>query len=452
MIGNAINILLFVIFLFFLYKMAQKHVSFSKRVFASLIIGIIYGLILNYVYTIDQLYITNEAFNIVGKSYVALIKMIAMPLIIISILSAIVNVKDTTTAGKYAGTIITTLLSTATIASIVSIIVTLAYKLNASTLIKGSMEVKAGEEILSLVSKTNQSISERVVSFIPQNPFLDITGARPTSIISTVIFFAFVGTAILALKRKKPDSAKLVIDLINSSNDVVLRLVTMVLRLTPYGVLALISKVVATSSVDEIVKLIKFVLASYTALIIMFVIHLVIVFIFGLSPIMYLRKSIATLIFAFTSRSSAGTIPLTIKTQESMGIDSGISNMAATFGASIGQNGCAAIYPTMLAIMIAPVVGVNVYSTVFLIKLVVIVVISSLGVAGVGGGATFAAIIVLTSLGFPVELAGLLISVEPLIDMGRTALNVNDSILAGLVSSRLLKKIDKEKFNNEIIE
>ncbi|VWL85390.1 cation:dicarboxylate symporter family transporter [Oceanivirga miroungae] len=452
MFGNILSIVVFIILLLGLYIMAKKHVSFSKRVFTSLIVGIVFGLILNYIFMPSELKMTNEAFNIVGRGYVSLIKMIAMPLVMISILAAIVNIQDTKTAGKYAGFIITSLLSTAAIASIVSIIVTLAYKLNAASILGGTREIEAGQKFLSRVSVATQSISDKVVSFIPQNPFLDMTGARPTSIIAVVVFSAFLGTAILGIKRKKTDSAKIVIDLINALSDVILRLVTLVLRLTPYGVLALITKVVATSSYEEIYKLLKFVLASYTALIIMYIIHILIVVLLGLSPIVYIKKSISALIFAFTSRTSAGTIPLTISSQEDMGVDKGISNMAATFGASIGQNGCAAIYPTMLALMIAPVVGIDVYNLAFLVKVVVVVVISSLGVAGVGGGATFAAIIVLSTLGLPVELAGLLISVEPLIDMGRTALNVNDSILAGVISARLLNKLNKEKYYNKTVE
>ena len=141
---------------------------------------------------------------------------------------------------------------------------------------------------------------------------------------------------------------------------------------------------------------------------------------------------------------------MNIETQtKKLGVSTGIANLSATFGASIGQNGCAAIYPAMLAVMIAPTVGVNPYSISFILKLIVIITISSFGVAGVGGGATFAALIVLSSLGFPIGLAGLLISVEPLIDMGRTALNVNDSMLSGVVTGKILGELDNDMYNDE---
>jgi hypothetical protein len=103
----------------------------------------------------------------------------------------------------------------------------------------------------------------------------------------------------------------------------------------------------------------------------------------------------------------------------------------------------------MLAVMIAPTVGIDPYTSAFLLPLIGIVTIGSVGVAGVGGGATFAALIVLSALNLPVALAGLLISIEPLIDMGRTALNVSGSITAGTFASRVLGQTDMKVFDSD---
>lgn len=118
-----------------------------------------------------------------------------------------------------------------------------------------------------------------------------------------------------------------------------------------------------------------------------------------------------------------------------------IANLAASFGATIGQNGCAGIYPAMLAVMVAPTVGINPMDAHFILSLIAIVTISSFGIAGVGGGATFAALIVLPAMGLPVTIAALLISIEPLIDMARTALNVSGAMTAGTLTSRLLNQV-----------
>ena len=115
----------------------------------------------------------------------------------------------------------------------------------------------------------------------------------------------------------------------------------------------------------------------------------------------------------------------------------------------MGQNGCAGIYPAMLAVMIAPTVGIDPYTFSFMAMLMAVVTIGSIGVAGVGGGATFAALIVLSAMNLPVAFAGLLISIEPLIDMGRTALNVSGSATAGTVASRLMGQTDVAVFNRD---
>ena len=129
-----------------------------------------------------------------------------------------------------------------------------------------------------------------------------------------------------------------------------------------------------------------------------------------------------------------------------LGVAPAVANFAASFGATIGQNACAGLYPAMLAVMIAPSAGQDPTSLSFISTLVVVATLGSVGIAGVGGGATFAALVVLSTMNLPVALAGLLISVEPLIDMGRTAVNVSGSMTAGTVTSRLLGQSDLAVF------
>jgi L-cystine uptake protein TcyP (sodium:dicarboxylate symporter family) len=197
-------------------------------------------------------------------------------------------------------------------------------------------------------------------------------------------------------------------------------------------------------------NLINFVLASYSAIFIMFGVHLAIVAACGLNPKRYLQKIFPVLVFAFTSRTSAGAIPMSVQIQrDRLGTSEGIANFAASFGSTMGQNGCAGIYPAMLAFMIAPTVGIDPLSFSFIASLIGIIAVASVGIAGVGGGATFAALIVLSSLDLPVALAGLLISIEPLIDMGRTALNVSGSITAGTLTSKVLGETNLAIFEQD---
>ncbi|SDL30588.1 hypothetical protein SAMN04487896_3276 [Paenibacillus sp. ov031] len=448
-----LNVVVMLALLGVLYWMQKKHISFTKRVFAGLGIGVVYGVILQLIYTSDSEIITKSVdwFNLAGSGYVRLLQMVVIPLIMVSIISAIMNLKGKQNLGKMSVSIIAILLITTAIAAGVSIVTSLSFNLTSIEIEGGDRELAQGQKMEErLVDVKDQTIPQQVLEFIPSNPFADMTGERRTSTLAVVIFSAFIGVAVLGLDRKKPQQAETFRGMVNAVYAVVMRIVTLVLRLTPYGILALITKVTATTNADEILKLIKFVIASYVALLVMFIIHLIIIALSGFNPLTYLKKVLPTLVFAFTSRSSAAAIPLNVETQtKKLGVSDGIANLSASFGATIGQNGCAGIYPAMLAVMIAPTVGIDPLSWDFIITLILVVMISSFGVAGVGGGATFASLIVLSTMNLPVALAGLLISVEPLIDMGRTALNVNGSMTSGLVTSKILKENDHDTFNDQ---
>lgn len=448
---TLINIIVLVIFIVILHMMARKHISFAKRVFTALGIGIVFGVLLHLVYGTHSNVITSTSdwFNIVGQGYVALLQMIVMPLIFISIVAAFTKIQIGEKFAKIGSLIFIFLIGTVTIAAIVGVVYALMFGLDASTINLGNAEQARGSEIAKQAKDlTAHTLPQQILELLPKNPFLDFTGQRATSTIAVVIFASFIGFAYLRVARKQPDHGELLKRAIDAIYSLVMAIVTFVLRLTPYGVLAIMANTLSTSDFGAIWTLGKFLIASYAALITMYIIHLIILSLLGISPIRYIKKTLEVLIFAFTSRSSAGTLPLNVQTQtRRLGVPEGIANFAATFGLSIGQNGCAGIYPAMLAIMIAPVANVEI-DLQFIVTLIAVVIISSFGVAGVGGGATFASILVLSTLNLPVALAGVLISVEPLIDMGRTALNVNDSMLAGTGTAKLTKHWDKDTFES----
>ncbi|HEJ0119633.1 TPA: L-cystine transporter [Staphylococcus aureus] len=448
---TLINIIVLVIFIVILHMMARKHISFAKRVFTALGIGIVFGVLLHLVYGTHSNVITSTSdwFNIVGQGYVALLQMIVMPLIFISIVAAFTKIQIGEKFAKIGSLIFIFLIGTVTIAAIVGVVYALMFGLDASTINLGNAEQAHGSEIAKQAKDlTAHTLPQQILELLPKNPFLDFTGQRATSTIAVVIFASFIGFAYLRVARKQPDHGELLKRAIDAIYSLVMAIVTFVLRLTPYGVLAIMANTLSTSDFGAIWTLGKFLIASYAALITMYIIHLIILSLLGISPIRYIKKTLEVLIFAFTSRSSAGTLPLNVQTQtRRLGVPEGIANFAATFGLSIGQNGCAGIYPAMLAIMVAPVANVEI-DLQFIVTLIAVVIISSFGVAGVGGGATFASILVLSTLNLPVALAGVLISVEPLIDMGRTALNVNDSMLAGTGTAKLTKHWDKDTFES----
>ncbi|MDF2683874.1 MAG: L-cystine transporter [Brevibacillus sp.] len=445
------NIIILLLFIVGLYALQKKHVSFSKRVFIGLGIGIVFGLVLQFIYGTksDVLKTTIDWYNIVGNGYVKLLQMIVMPLVFISIVSAFTKLKLANNIGKISSLILSILVGTTAIAAAIGIASTLAFNLDGAQLQQGDAE-KARIELVGqkLGDVQNTTLPQKVISLLPANPFQDLTGERPTSTIAVVIFAAFIGVAFLGIKRKNPEQAELFAKIVDTFHTIIMRVVTLILRLTPFGVLAIMTKVTATSDYNAIWQLGKFVVASYVALIVMFIVHLLLLAFAGLNPVTYVKKALPVLTFAFTSRTSAGALPLNVKTQtQDLGVPEGIANFAGSFGLSIGQNGCAGTYPAMLAVMVAPLAGIDPLTPSFILLLIAVVALSSFGVAGVGGGATFAALLVLSSMNLPIAIVGLLISVEPLIDMGRTALNVSGSMTAGLLTSKATKDLDTNVYH-----
>ncbi len=443
-----LNLVIFVALLAGLFRLAGGSLSLSVRVFIALALGTLFGIGLQLVYGhgAEPVRASLDWIGIVGSGYVQLLQMIVMPLVFVAILSAVAKLHDASALGRISGLVLGTLLATTAIAALVGVAMSLAFGLTAEGLVQGTAETARLTAIeTNYAPKVAElTVPQLLLSFIPKNPFAELTGANPTSIIAVVVFAAFLGIAAIRLVRRDAEKGRSLLSLIDLLQAWVAQLVRLIMALTPYGVLALMTRMAASSNATDILNLGKFVLASYIGLGIMFGVHAVLLTLTGVSPLAFFRKILPALSFAFSSRSSAATIPLNIEIQtRRLGVPQTIASFAASFGATIGQNGCAGLYPAMLAVMVAPAVGIDPLDPTWIATLVAIVTLSSAGVAGVGGGATMAALIVLPAMGLPVTLVALLISVEPLIDMGRTALNVSGSMTAGTVASQLLGQTDR---------
>ena len=438
----------FVALLVVLKVMRAKGLSFTVRVFTALGLGILLGLAMQLLMGRDgeATTVALDWISIVGQGYIALLKMLVMPLVFVAILGAFTRAEVTEHFGRIAGVVLAVLLGTVTVAAVIGWGSVVLSGLTHASFLDGA--APDASELSALTSQQGQvadlTLPQELLSFIPTNPFADLAGLRSTSTIAVVIFSAILGWAYLKLRDKDGEQADFFKRLIDSLYGIVMRVVAMVLGLTPYGILALIAKVMATSDYLAILGLGKFVLVSYAALFAVLGVHVLILLANRVSPVTYFKKAFPVLSFAFVSRSSAGALPLNIETQHrALGVDAASANLAASFGMSIGQNGCAGVYPAMLATIVAPTVGIDVLSPTFFVPLFFVVAISSFGVAGVGGGATFASLIVLGTMGLPIEVVAILASVEPLVDMGRTALNVSDSMVAGITASHATGGYDR---------
>jgi L-cystine uptake protein TcyP (sodium:dicarboxylate symporter family) len=445
-----VNVALFALVIVFLARRARQGSSLSTNVLMALVLGVALGAAAQGIYgrTSPEVTGTMPWIAVVGSGYVRLLQMVITPLVLISILSAVTRLNDARKLGAISAGVLGILLVTTAISAAIGIGMTQAFGLRADGLVQGARELERGQALEGRIGEAAAiSLPSLLQQFVPTNIVADLAGTRQMSVIGVVIFAALLGFAALALRREKPEVGERVLTGIETLQALIMRLVRMVIRLTPYGVLALMTRVVATSNVDDVINLGGFVIASYLAMGLILAMHAGILTAAGVNPLRFYQRIAPVLAFAFTSRSSAAAIPLSVETQVTrLGVAPAIANFAASFGATIGQNACAGLYPAMLAVMIAPSAGVNPMDPGFIGSLILVATIGSFGIAGVGGGATIAALVVLSTLNLPVALAGLLISVEPLIDMGRTATNVSGSMTAGTVTSKLLGQTDLAVF------
>ena len=438
------NLVVFVLLAGVLFNFRKPRLTLGRQILLGLLLGAGYGLALQFLYGSGDAAVkeTLTWTNVVASGYISLLKMVVMPLVLVMMIAAVVRMREVADLGRIGGSVVGILVGTTAVAALVGILVSNLFGLNADAITQGARELeRAASLTYRYENVANLGPADMLVRFIPSNIFSDLTGARPTSIIAVVIFGILFGLAALGVAKEDPARGEKLREAVLTLQAVIMRLVQMIMALTPYGILALMTRVVAGSDAQDLWNLVEFVGASYVAIAIMFAIHGILLRLAGVNVRSYFKTVWPVLTFAFTSRSSAATIPLNVETQvDGLKVPEPIANLSATFGATIGQNGCAGIYPAMLAVMIAPSMGIDPLSFSFILPLVAIVAISSFGIAGVGGGATFAALVVLPAMGFPVTVAAVLISVEPLIDMARTALNVNGAMTAGVLTGRWLGK------------
>jgi L-cystine uptake protein TcyP (sodium:dicarboxylate symporter family) len=359
--GIIINVVVFLLCIAGMIIAQKKKVSFNVLVLVGLAGGIVFGILIHNIFSSpEQAEIvtqSNRWIGLIGDIYLRLIRMMVIPLIFVSIVCAIINQKSGNALGKITALILVVLLTTAAVSAVVGGVTARAFHLSSEGLAIGEAET-ARTEYLERNAAAQTPIEQTIVNIIPINPFAAMTGQGASATLSVVLFAAFIGIGLMGVRSFASEAAELFEKVMNSFQEVVVEVVMKILLLTPYGIFSLMTKTVAGSDYQAILRLGAFVIASYAAILIMFIIHGIIVAFLGLNPLIFFKKAATALTFAFTSRTSAGTLPLTTATlTDTMGVESGISNLAASLGTSIGQNGCAGIYPAMLVMMVAPAVG-----------------------------------------------------------------------------------------------
>ena len=270
------NLLLFAALVIGLTRLRKPRFSLSQQIMAGLIAGVAFGFFLQLAYGVDSAAAlgTMEWTNVLGSTYINLLQMIVMPLVLIMMIAAVVRMREVAALGKIGGMVIGILVGTTMIAALVGIFIVNVFDLTAAGLTEGARELARASALESrLESVEGLGFADMLVRFVPSNIFYDLTGARPTSIIAVVLFGILFGIAALQVAKDDSEKGAMIIRAVDTVQAIVMKLVRMIMAFTPYGILALMTKVVASSNAADILSLLTFVVASYIAIAIMFAVH-----------------------------------------------------------------------------------------------------------------------------------------------------------------------------------
>ncbi|MBP3909737.1 cation:dicarboxylase symporter family transporter [Turicibacter bilis] len=441
-----IKTILFIVVLFALFfvmkQMEKKKVKFSTRMLSATGIGLVLGLLIQVVggfpdapLEVPFIAEINKWYGLFANGFMDLLKMLVIPLIFVSIMRVIINMKQGENLGKLTARTLGLLVGTTAIAAIIGLVVGNLFQLGVNS------HLVAGEATIREVS----SLVDTLRGLLPSNPIASMANGN---VVAVVIFAAFLGLATKRQTKKYYDIVKPFIDLVEAFYKIILSVAMTIIKWMPYAVIALLANTIAGRGMAALGEAIDFILATYIGVALMFVVHLILIALSGLNPFRYVKNVLDALVLAFTSRSSLGTLPVSIeKLTDNVGLDNGTATFVGSLGSNAGMNGCAGIYPALVAITVANMTGTPIDMT-FIIMLVIVIALASFGIAGLPGSATMAISVVLSGMGmgeyFPL-IAGI-IAIDPILDMGRTMLNVNGTLTTAVLVGKSFNKIDQDVY------
>ena len=441
-----IKTILFIVVLFALFfvmkQMEKKKVKFSTRMLSATGIGLVLGLLIQVVggfpdapLEVPFIAEINKWYGLFANGFMDLLKMLVIPLIFVSIMRVIINMKQGENLGKLTARTLGLLLGTTAIAAMIGLVVGNLFQLGVNS------HLVAGEATIREVS----SLVDTLRGLLPSNPIASMANGN---VVAVVIFAAFLGLATKRQTKKYYDIVKPFIDLVEAFYKIILSVAMTIIKWMPYAVIALLANTIAGRGMAALGEAIDFILATYIGVALMFVVHLILIALSGLNPFRYVKNVLDALVLAFTSRSSLGTLPVSIeKLTDNVGLDNGTATFVGSLGSNAGMNGCAGIYPALVALTVANMTGTPIDMT-FIIMLVIVIALASFGIAGLPGSATMAISVVLSGMGmgeyFPL-IAGI-IAIDPILDMGRTMLNVNGTLTTAVLVGKSFNQIDQDVY------
>jgi len=421
--------------------MKKGKISLSTKIFMGLILGLITGIIFNFIpqgFIRDELLI-NGVFYLVGQAFLKAIMMLVVPLVFISLVNGAASMGDIKKLGRIG--VKTVLFYLATTAIAISIALSL------STVFKPGVGLNLSSSNLSEVSiKEATPLVEVILDMIPNNPIASMANGNMLQII---VFAMLIGVGLSTLGEK----TKMITNLFQQLNDLIMKIVDFVMIIAPIGVFGLIARTFATQGFDAMIPLIKYM----SLVLISLFIHATIVYggllklFTRLSPIRFFKKFFPAISVGFSTSSSSATLPVSMEiAEENLGISKDVASFTLPLGATINMDGTA-IMQGVATVFIAQIYGVDLTLSSFL-TVILTATLASIGTAGVPGVGMIMLSMVLQSVGLPVEGIALIMGIDRILDMARTSVNITGDAVCTMIVAKTEGEFNKEIFNSETVK
>lgn len=419
-------------------KRERRKLGLTTIIFISLLLGAAMGITLHYLvpdgYVRDTI-IINGIFYVVGNGFLRAMQMLVVPLVFCSLICGSMAIGDTKTLGKVGvRTIVFYLFTTAaaiTLALVVANLINPGIGLDISSVEQGN--TAAAESV---------SFADTLLDIIPKNP---IQGLAEGNMLQIIFFAVFVGI----LLAKRGERADNVAQFFSQCNDLMMDMTMAVMKAAPLGVFCLIAKTFAGIGFDAFVPMLKYMLAVFLALFLQgFGVYQILLKIFtGLNPVRFVKKFLPVMGFAFSTATSNATIPLSIETLErKMGVSRKISSFTIPLGATVNMDGTA-IMQGVAVVFVSQAFGI-VLTPADYITVIATATIASIGTAGVPSVGLITLSMVFQSVGLPVEGIALIMGIDRILDMTRTAVNITGDAVCTTIVAHQNKEVKRDVFNN----
>ncbi len=397
----------------------KRKLSLAAWIFIGMLAGILVGLLF-----LKNPDFTTEWIKPIGTIYINLLKFLVVPVVLFSIADGVISLKDLKRVGSVGVKTFVYYMCTTAIAVVIGLVIINVFK--------GAFPALPGAELNELEYAANEapSVMSVIVGIFPDNWLKPMVNA---DMLPVIVISLFLGAGVLAAGEK----GKKVGELVNCAFEVVMKIMMMIIKLTPIGVFCLMINVVAVNGPSIVGTLALVIGVAYIG----YIIHVVVVyglsvrFLAGMSPLKFFKGIAPAMICAFTTTSSAATLPLNIECCNELGAEPEISSFVLPLGSTINMDGTA-IYQAVAAVFIACCYNMDLTITQMLM-IVLTATLASIGTAGVSGAGMIMLAMVLTTIGVPVEGIAIIAGVDKLFDMGRTALNITGDATCALFISRL---------------